>query len=528
MPRVHLAGPSHTLECLMKFNEPPKRAMSRNGDRVLLPARRAVLWTAGGVAVGLPFMASLFPKEAKAAVAPKRFVTFRTGHGGIDLRNMVPTASVANEVASLWHKVKHGSLAAGATKSGADTVVSPVLTGPSNILTDRLLAKMNVLLGFDIPIYLGHSRGNTLGNFGESDQGPKDMRMLPTIDQLMAWSPRFYTGTAGVTQRSIVPADGISFSWSNPAAQSGVVQKISMNGNTQALFDSLFTGVNPPPPGAPAPARRTPVVDRVLENYKNLRSSNRRLSKEDKRRLDDHIAALNELDRRISDAVVSQPQTCNAKRPATGVNAGDGGLAQSNRNYRLLNDVIAMALGCGVTRIASIAIHSDFADYGGSWHQDVAHKHEEAGPQALLFAANRACFESTTLDLAAKLDAFEDSPGVSVLDNTLLQWVQESGNITHDNAAMTVVTFGSAGGYFKTGRFVDYRSGKIGQYKSQYGIFYRQWLATALQSMGIAPAEFETAGQPGYGDSRGGNGGSNYAPEVFLQSSKPLPLITAT
>jgi len=472
-------------------------------------------------------LASLIPKEAKAALALKRFATFRTGHGGVDLRNMVPEARVSNEVANLWHKVKHGSLSAGATKVGADTVVSPVLTGASNVLTDKLVSKMNVLLGFDIPVYLGHSRGNTLGNFAESDQGPKDMHALPTIDQLMSWSPRFYTSTAGVTLRSIVPSPGISFSWSNPAAQSGVVQQTSMNGNTQALFDSLFGTAKPPTPGVPAPPKRTPVVDRILQNYKNLRSSNRRLSGEDKRRLDDHIGALNELDRRINDAVVASPRTCNAQRPSMGVNAGSRGLAQSSRDYRLLNDVIAMAFGCGVTRISSVVVQSDFADYSGSWHQDVAHKHEEPGPQALLFAANRACFQATTLDLAAKLDAFEDSPGVSVLDNTLLQWVQESGNLTHDNYGMTVVTFGSAGGYLKTGRFVDFRSGKVGQFKSQYGIFYRQWLATALQAMGIPPADFEYARQPGYGDARGGNGGNNYAPEIFLQCSKPLPLVTS-
>lgn len=508
----------------MKFGIPSFGETPTLGNQVR-PTRRSVLRTSAGVAVGLPFLTSLSPKGVQAATGPKRFVAFRTGHGGISLPNMVPPPSVSNEVANLYHPVKHGSLMAGVKKAGTDTQVSPVLTGPSNVLTDRLISKMNVLLGFDIPIYLGHSRGHTLGNFAESDQGPGDLKPLPTIDQVIAWSPQFYSSTAGVTQRSVVPFGGVSFAWSNPAARSGVVQKFQMSSNTQVLFDSLFGGFKPAPAmGMAAPPKRQPVVDRILADYKRLRNSDRRLSKEDKRRLDDHIAALDELDRRVKDS--SGPSAmCDAKKPSTGVSVGSGNHSQQVRDYRLLNDVIAMALGCGVSRVATVAVNTNFADYSGSWHQDVAHQHVDPGKQEILVAANRSTFQSTMLDLAAKLDAFEDTPGVSLLDNSLVQWIQESGPNTHDNYAMTVVTFGSAGGFFKTGRFVDYRSGKKGPYGQLPGILYRQWLATALQAMGIPPSAYEEGGQPGYGDVRGSNG-ANYASGIFAQSGKPLPLIT--
>ena len=99
-----------------------------------------------------------------------------------------------------------------------------------------------------------------------------------------------------------------------------------------------------------------------------------------------------------------------------------------------------MAFGCGVTRISSVVVQSDFADYSGSWHQDVAHKHEEPGPQALLFAANRACFQATTLDLAAKLDAFEDSPGVSVLLPPTLNMPDSLGTAMHEVEMAETIT----------------------------------------------------------------------------------------
>jgi Protein of unknown function (DUF1552) len=508
----------------MKFDGPQSSPLKPAAT----PTRRTVLRGTGGVAIGLPFFQSLLPRNVQAATGPKRFAALRTGHGGLTHQNMVPAFSFANESATFGHNIKNGALAAAAKKVGTDTALSPVLTGASNVLTDRLIGKMNVLLGFDIPLYLGHSRGNTLGHNGESDQGPKDLRPMATIDQLMAWSPKFYPNTTGVTQRSITPFDRVSFGWSNPQAGSGTVQTVSTTNNTLQLFDSLFAGVKPPTPGTPPPVKRPSVVDRILESYKSLRASNRRLSMEDRRRLDEHIVKLNELDRRIRDSSAPPPAMCTATRPASGgsPSAGGGNVAQQTKDYGLLNDVIAMAFACGVSRIATMQNDGGFNSYSGSWHQEVAHQHTSAGPQALLAAANRACFQATILDLAAKLDAFEDSPGVTVLDNTLLQWSQESGNMTHDNYAMTVVTFGSAGGYFKTGRFVDYRSGKVNQYKGEYGILYRHWLANALMAMGIPPADFEFGGQPGYGDARGVVGNNNYLPTVISQASKALPLVT--
>lgn len=491
------------------------------------PTRRAVLRGTGGVAIALPLLQSLLPRGAQAAVAGKRFVGFRTEHGGLDGPNMVPGTSVANQTAALWHNVKYGSLVAGAQKSGGNTVVSPVLTGASAVLTDRLLGKMNVLMGFDIPMYLGHSRGAAFGNYGVSDQGPKDLRLFPTIDQVMAWSPKFYTSTAGVTQRAIVAGGNeISFGWSNPMTQSGAVQKMTSTGSALELFDRLFAGVTPPPPGAPAPMKRKPVVDRLLNSYKSLRTSNRRLSTEDKRRLDDHVGALDELDRRLVQSASPATLTCTVKKPASLTTARGRGVAGDTAYHKTLNDVIALALACGVSRVANINVPGIFSDYSGDWHQLIAHNHTQAGPQATMLEAARATFQATVLDLAAKLDAYEDSPGVSALDNSSVQWVQEAGIITHDQHALTVVSFGGAGGYFKTGQFVDYRSGRVDGYKQQYGIFYRQWLANTLLAMGIPASEFESGSQPGYGDGRGGPGGKLYSPDIWPQSSKPLPLVT--
>jgi hypothetical protein len=86
---------------------------------------------------------------------------------------------------------------------------------------------------------------------------------------------------------------------------------------------------------------------------------------------------------------------------------------------------------------------------------------------------------------------------------------------------MTMVTFGSARGYFNTGLYVDYRT------KPNVGVLHRQWLATVAMSMGLSPSDFEVAGKPGYGPEYIGAGYKEpYAPAVYAQASQPMPVVT--
>ena len=68
-----------------------------------------------------------------------------------------------------------------------------------------------------------------------------------------------------------------------------------------------------------------------------------------------------------------------------------------------------------------------------------------------------------------------------------------------------VVTAGGAGGHLRTGYFVDYSNKTIvypdldvriagnPSYQAESpGLYYNQWLATALTAMGVQPAEYQT------------------------------------
>jgi hypothetical protein len=111
------------------------------------------------------------------------------------------------------------------------------------------------------------------------------------------------------------------------------------------------------------------------------------------------------------------------------------------------------------------------------------------------------------LDMATRLDV-EEAPGMTYLDNSLLVWSQESGMSTHDPVSVPLVTAGSAAGFLRTGRLLDYRRAghpdsvfdpQADGYLLYAGLSYNQFLASVLQAMGLTPADFERWGHRGYG-----------------------------
>jgi hypothetical protein len=71
---------------------------------------------------------------------------------------------------------------------------------------------------------------------------------IPTIDQLMAWSPAFYPNLNGIRERSIVTGNdsgGLSFNYSNPAALNPAKsQKIAVQQNPLAFVRQAVSALN--------------------------------------------------------------------------------------------------------------------------------------------------------------------------------------------------------------------------------------------------------------------------------------------
>ena len=137
----------------------------------------------------------------------------------------------------------------------------------------------------------------------------------------------------------------------------------------------------------------------------------------------------------------------------------------------------------------------------------------------------------------------DDGSGRTYLDDSLVVWTQESGEYTHMGQGMPVITAGSAGGFLRTGNYCDYRStaitlsnGEAGNTTKVFGgLLWHQWLGTALQAMGLSPADYEGNGVKGYPARRfvgsnfyGPTPSANLYPEpVWGVASEVLPFLKA-
>jgi hypothetical protein len=501
-------------------------------------SRRQVLRGAGGFTLGLPFLASLAtPRGSLAAVGTpmrKRFVAAFTGHGGLRPATIYwDQATPRKEMLFPGHTISAGDLAP--RVEAGKVVFSSAIQIPQDILSDRLLRKMNVYRALDVPFFTDHTTGTWLGNFARTGD-PSEFRgedPRQTIDNVLGWSNSFYGSLDGIRERVLQMGtmnweNEYSWRYSNPSAKSGSLVAVRAQQDPGRVWDSVFRGFTPPTPGMAAPATPAPkpVVDLVIEDYRRLRQSNTRLSAEDKQRLDDHLDRLADLERKVADLRQSPPSavSCNnlPARPAFGCGSGPACPGDPRRYVDVYTDIVAAAFMCGLSRIAVLNQKEKFvSNFNGDWHQGVAHTHN----QTLLAENFRNTLSYLAASLAKKLDV-EEANGRTFLDNSLIMFTNENGYDTHSGQGLPVITFGSAGGYFKTGQLVDFRRNQADA--RGHGITYNQWLAIVLQSMGLPRSEFEVGGQQGYGRMRvGKNSVGKYVPEAISQASRVPELIKA-
>lgn len=511
--------------------------------------RRQFLRGVAGFTLAIPFLPSLLPRDARASEAePKRFIAIGTEHGGVWQPYVYPdSATLIDAQVYGGHTIRRGPLVR--HTSGGRAWLSPMLSGPASQLTDSVVRQMNVMRGLDVPFYLAHHRGGHLGNYAENDGNGSDSSSIqadrrPTIDQILAWSPAFYGDLSTIIDRSLVlGGNGMSAGWSNPTQASGNVDNIPPEFDSRAIFDRYFS--------TDAPTTRAPVVDLVLADFRRLRQSDPRIGAEDRRRLDEHMERLLELERRLSIQSACQDLPAPAGSSRTVQQEPSFGIAPLRQiaSYQLMNDVLVAALACDATRIVTLRANHTFSDYDGDWHQDIAHQahntqwasppsQQGSPPQDTIAEAHQRFFEGVFLDLVAKLDGTPTISG-TLLEACLVQWTHESGPVTHDPIEMPVITAGGASGELETGYYADYRDLNVPAHRlgptlavaSHTGLIYNQWLGTVLQIMGLQPSTYERDGRGGYGlllqSTEGWYAGYNkYPSDVFSVMGESLPWVT--
>lgn len=527
-------------------------------------SRRHFLQGMGGLTLALPFLPSLLPK-AQAAYFPgdKYFVAIGSAHGAVHPDNMYPEVD-----ASTAHTLYSGDADQGLNHVIHDDQLSSLLTdrlGPLNpnveggaplnnqqdqeispVLGDFLnpyVEKMNVLRGIDIMWYIAHHRGGFLGRFRDTDDnggqtGGHQLPDMPTIDQRMAESLNFYSATDTRTVKTIVA--GNMHALSSGFANNAVERLPRTAYSTLYLFQTLF-GTQTNPGNQPSNSDLS-ILDKVTEDYNSLVNSpfgaGRRISAADRTRLRDHLDHLRELEIRVR----NQAQTCSNLIEPEHLEYiyNDRNLEHIFNVDETFCDVISMAFRCGASRIATMYLHPP-SDFSGDWHQDIAHRYSEALPTYEVTRSNRFIAEHIFARLCENLDVpIVEGEDTTYLDNALIVWQHESGADTHDADSIPTVTAGSAGGFFRTNRYVDYRNRenlaltRWGNVHKRPGLPQNRWLYTVLESMGIQETEYKVgayADMVGYGDpyvnAASESGHTAYPQHMLDDMGNLMPLIVA-
>lgn len=211
-------------------------------------------------------------------------------------------------------------------------------------------------------------------------------------------------------------------------------------------FESLFANVGIDTAELDAlKARKHSVLDRVASD---LQSFSAQIPAAQRPRLEQHLESIRAIEQKIDDELLA---SCDPSAPMA-LSPSDNALVPEVTRAQM--DIIAQALGCGATRVATLQWNRAGGSITPLWSQDgieisdnvhnIAHEHylQPDNPSVTADAKAIEAWYSTQLGyLLGQLDAIPDVDGGTLLDNTLVVHVKELGR-RHATNPMTYVMAG--------------------------------------------------------------------------------------
>ena len=207
-------------------------------------------------------------------------------------------------------------------------------------------------------------------------------------------------------------------------------------------------------------AQRQSILDTVAGHIESVQP---KLSQADKEKLEIHLDRVRDLEKKLQ---ATTPALCEPNAPQGGFNKN------SNEDFpkvaRMQMDLVAQALSCGVTRVATLQLGNSGAggvtpNWGGQEGINInvsAHNicHDYNTDQANNGVQDRrrqleTWWYKQFAYFLQQLDSIQEGDG-TLLDNTLVLWCKPIG-YRHNVSNMMFMTAGGAGGQLQTGRYID-------------------------------------------------------------------------
>lgn len=317
----------------------------------------------------------------------------------------------------------------------------------------------------------------------------------PSVDQIIA--------------RAIADPDRISSlelgkrQYQGGFVNAGPNQRLPLEESPAAVFNRLFP--NPDEADEPTEASlirqaRADVLDTVQAEFE-AKLTHRRLSSEDRQKLEQHRALVGDLQRRIG---VLDGLTCEVPDQQY-----EDSVSHTVEHALQMGQLIAAAFACDLTRVATLQLkqlaNAEFDAPPGDVHQDFAHQADaDENARAEMLKFNRV-YSDLVAGIVGQIAQYTDGEG-SLLDNTLIVWMNEHGlhpeGGAHLCAELPVVIAGNVDGYFDTGRYLSLpRDVPQPIAPEPFGPPHNKLLVSLMHAMGV---EQNSIGVESYRDSMGG------------------------
>jgi Protein of unknown function (DUF1552) len=245
---------------------------------------------------------------------------------------------------------------------------------------------------------------------------------------------------------------GYSCAYQSNLSWSSATTPVAKEINPRLVFDRLFGA----PDAAGDPARgdrqRKSILDFAAEDARRLR---RTLGASDRRKLDEYLTGVREIEERIGRA---RPPSRLGK---TGYPRPLGIPADYQEHVRLLGDLLVLAFQTDLTRIATFVFANDGSNRSypsagvADGHHDISHHGGDPRKHDKIRAINR--FHVAQLAyILQKLKSVPEGDG-SLLDHSMIVYGSgiSDGN-SHAHEDLPILLAGKANGSVKTGRHIRY------------------------------------------------------------------------
>jgi hypothetical protein len=225
--------------------------------------------------------------------------------------------------------------------------------------------------------------------------------------------------------------------------------------NPRQVFDRLFADKSSDPEAVARNQLRASVLDSVLEDAKDL---NRTLGGSDKKKLDQYLSGVRELEKRVTRAEPLTPMVLpdDVSRPV-------GVPADLTEHIRLLCDLMVLAFQTDSTRVCAFMLGREGSEQKyrmvgvNEGHHTISHHMSRQANLDKLKVINTYLVTQLAY-LTGKLKSVAEGDG-TLLDNCMVAFgsaIADPNRHNHHDLPMLLV--GRGGGTIKTGRYVRYKA----------------------------------------------------------------------